>query len=112
MALAAISNLVPDPASTPRPLRNKSFTFVVDVVDRKTTSPVARTLALDLAASNDLVFPGGSKSVEQNVAVGRDPVTVTFETKISGTAAGLAFFRVTLSDEAENALAACLVRLE
>jgi hypothetical protein len=112
MALAVISNLVPDPVSTPSPLRHKSFAFVVDVVDRKATSPVARTLALGLAASNDLVFPGDSKSVDQSVAVGKDPVTITFETKISGTAAGLAFFRVTLSDEAANALAACLVRLE
>jgi hypothetical protein len=112
MALAATSDLVPDPTSAARPLKSKSFTFTVDVMDDEATRPKKVTLELRLASSNDLVFTGGSKSVSQDETIGKVPVTVTFAIKISGAAANLGFFRVTLFDDADNALMACLVRLE
>ncbi len=112
MALTAVSNLVPNPASAARPLRNKTFTFVVDVFDQDSAKPTMRTLELSLAASNDLFFTGGTKSVTQKEKVGAATVTVTFSTKITGTGAETAFFRVTLKEEAGDDLMACLVRLE
>jgi hypothetical protein len=112
MALTATTSLVPEPSSASRPLKSKSFTFDVDVVDRKASKPTKRTLEIRLAASNDLVFTGGSKSVTQDVLVGAVPVAVTFTTKISGTGDELAFFRVTLLDDAQTEMMACLVRLE
>lgn len=112
MALTATSSLVPEPSSVSRPLKNKSITFDVDVVDRRAAKPAERTLEIRMAASNDLVFADGSKSLTQKVDVGSDPVAVTFSAKISGTGAELAFFRVTLLDATEGELMACLVRLE
>ena len=112
MAITAISDLVPDPTSTAPPLKNKSFTFTVDVVDRRAAKPTEVTLELRLASSNDLVFGDGTKSFKQDETVGKEPVTVTFATKISGTAADLSFFRVTLFDDAENSLMPGIVRLE
>jgi hypothetical protein len=112
MAIAAITGLVPTPDSAARPLKNKSITFTVDVIDAEAARPKKVTLELRVASSNDLVFADGSKSFTQDETVGKNPVTVTFATKISGAATNLAFFRVTLFDDAENALMACLVRLE
>jgi len=111
MALKADSELDPTPQLTAKPV-NDSFTFEVDVVDRRADKPRVRTLELALAPGNDLFFPGRKKTVEQDETVGKDPVHVTFKaTPISGSAADLSSFRVTLQEKDGADLVFCLIRL-
>jgi hypothetical protein len=118
MALRATSPLTPDHTSTPRPV-NDTFDFDVEVVDRRADTPTIRTLELALAPNNDLFFAGGSKSVEQKVRVGSEPVQVTFSRKrITGsgrnteTGEDLSSFRVTLREQNGDDLVFCLIRIE
>jgi len=112
MALRAVSALTASPSSAKKPLRNKSFTFSVQLVDVKATSPSDRTLELSLAAANDLTFSGGAKAVTRVKKVGATAVSVTFNETVSGTGTGISSFRVTLTELPSNILAACFVGLE
>jgi hypothetical protein len=112
MALRAISSLTAEPTSVKRPLKSKAISFGVQLVDVKTPTPVDRTLELVLAASNDLVFAGGEKTVTRTRKIGATAVDVTFNETVSGTAADVASFRVTLREAGGNDLAACFVNFE
>ena len=112
MALRATSALVPDPSSTTRPV-NRNFTFTVEVVDRRAARATKHTLELSLAASNDLMFSGGTKTVTQEETIGSVPVTVTFSSKrIAGGGDDLSSFRVTLREQGGSDLVFCLVGIE
>ena len=112
MALRATSPLTADHNATPRPVKD-SFSFEVEVVDRRATAPTIRTLELVLAAGNDLSFVGGSKSVSQDVTVGAAPVSVSLAGKrITGLGDGLASFRVTLREQGGSDLVFCLIRID
>jgi len=112
MALKADSELDPTPQLTAKPV-NDTFTFEVDVVDRRADRPRVRTLELALAPGNDLFFPGRTKTLDQDETVGKDPVHVTFKGKtITGSGADLSSFRVTLREQGGADLVFCLIRLE
>ena len=112
MALRAISSLTADPTSVKRPLKSKAVSFGVQLVDVKAPTPIDRTLELVLAASNDLVFAGGAKTVTRTRKIGATAVDATFNETISGTAEDVASFRVTLREAGGSDLAACFVNFE
>jgi hypothetical protein len=85
---------------------------VIDLADSLASRTTARTIMLTLAASNDLTFSGGSKTVTKDVTVGSTPVSTTVSTRLSGTGDALAFFRVTVSEVGGDDLTACLVSIE
>jgi hypothetical protein len=112
MALRATSPLTPDHNSTPRPVKD-TFSFDVEVVDRRATAPAKRTLELTLAPGNDLVFAGGSKSVTQDEMVGSVPVRVAFAGKrITGTGVDVSSFRVMLREQNVEDLVFCMIRID
>jgi|SRR5688572_1645795 len=112
MALRAISPLTPDPTSAKQPLKNKPISFAVQLVDVKAPTPIDRTLEWALAASNDLVFANGGKTVTRTRKIGATPVDVTLNETISGTSDESERFRVTLRQADGSDLAACFVGLE
>jgi len=111
MALRATSQLVPTPSSTRRPV-NASFSFAVTVVDRRAPKAKPRTLELALAASNDLSFADGQKTVTQEVSVGSEPVDVTFPSEGISGPGNLAAFEVTLRENGGSRIVSCMIALE
>jgi hypothetical protein len=112
MALRAISALTADPDSAKKPLKNKSFTFSVQLVYVKASDPKDRELEWRHGAGNDLVFSAGGKTVTRTRKIGATAVDVTLNETISGTGGDAASFRVTLRELPSNDLAVCFVKLE
>ena len=84
----------------------KTITFAASVNDPDAPAGVTKshTVRISLDPDNSLVFSIGTKSVGQNLLVGRARVPVTFTETVSGPTAGLVAFKVTLRDDFDQEL--------